>query len=155
MSQYLELSGRKSFTYKNDSLLSNIELYLADGNIYPTKGKYSYTKSAVADAEGTIILVVTFPNPQYLLKSGQFARVITNVGKPQYRVIIPKSAINQIQGVESVWVVSADSTAQFRKISILEQLDSSSVAVTGVSAGEMIVKNGSTRLSNNEKIKLQ
>lgn len=155
MSQYLKLSGRKSFTYKNDSLLSNIELYLADGNIYPIKGAYSYTKSAVADAEGTIILVVTFPNPQYILKSGQFARVVTNVGKPQYRVTIPQSAINQIQGVESVWVVNADSTVQFRKVSVTEELDNGMAAVIGLSAGETIVKNANARLSNNEKIKLQ
>ena len=154
MSQYLELSGRKSFTYNNENLLSDINLYLADGEAYPLKGAYSYTKSAVADAEGTIIIVVTFPNPNYLLKSGQFARVVTNVGKAQYMVTVPKSAITQIQGTESVWVVDADSTLHFRKISTIKEFDNGDVAVLGLSAGESIVRDGSARLSNNQKVTL-
>lgn len=155
MSQYLELSGRKAFSYNNKNLLSDIELYLADGKLYPIKGAYSYTKSAVADAEGTIILVVTFPNPNYLLKSGQFARVVTDVGTPQYMVTIPKCAINQIQGTESVWVVGADSTVQFRKVTTIKELESGDVAVLGLTAGQAIVKDGSARLSNNQKVNLQ
>ena len=153
MSHYLELSGRRSFTYNNAGLLSDITLSLADGSEYPFKGSYSYTKSAVADTEGTIIIVVTFPNPDYLLKSGQFARVRANVGVYREQITVPASAVRQIQGVASVWVVEADSTAYYRQVDIVSS-DGKTVAVEGLKVGERVVVDGNARLSNGQKVKV-
>ena len=153
MSQYLALSGRRSFTYNNATLLSDITLTLADGSVYPFKGSYSYTKSAVADAEGTIVIVVSFPNPDYLLKSGQFARVKANVGVYREQISVPASAVRQIQGTASVWVVSADSTAYYRGVDIVSS-DSKTVAVVGLKAGERVALDGNARLSNGQKVKV-
>ena len=155
VSQYLALSGRKAFTYNNKELLSDIELYLADGTKYPLGGSYSYTKSAVASTEGTIILVVTFPNPDYLLKSGQFARVKTNIGAVQPQIIIPDSAINEIQGVNSVWVVDRDSTVHYRQVTVGDAINGSHrVVLVGLKAGEKVVLDGGAKLSNGQKVKL-
>ena len=155
VAQYLNLSGRKAFTYNNKELLSDIELYLADGTKYPLDGSYSYTKSAVASTEGTIILVVTFPNPDYLLKSGQFARVKTNIGAVQPQIIIPDSAINEIQGVNSVWVVDRDSTVHYRQVTVGDAINGSHrVVLVGLKAGEKVVLDGGAKLSNGQKVKL-
>lgn len=153
--QYLALSGRKSFSYDNRDLLSDIELYLADGTKYPFSGSYSFTKSAVASSEGTIVLVVTFPNPNYLLKSGQFARVKTNIGTPQAHLVIPASAINEIQGVNSVWVVDSDSTAHYRQVTLGNVVDGNRrVVLLGLNEGEKVVLDGGAKLSNGQRVKL-
>jgi membrane fusion protein (multidrug efflux system) len=151
MADYLKLSGRKSFTYNNESLLSDITLSLADGSVYPFKGKYSYTKSAVADTEGTIIIVVTFPNPNYLLKSGQFARLSANVGEYRRQTIVPASAVRQIQGVSSVWVIGADSVAEYRQVTVLGS-DGKSIALTGGNSGESVALDGNVKLTNGQKV---
>ncbi|MBQ9137434.1 MAG: efflux RND transporter periplasmic adaptor subunit [Alistipes sp.] len=154
MAQYLNLSGRSSFTYNNESLLSDIVLTLADGRQYPFVGSYSYTKSAVADTEGTIIIVVTFPNPHYLLKSGQFARVTTSIGMPKMRITVPQSALQQTQGEESVWVIDADSTVHYRKVTTLGAPHDGVVAVSGLAAGESVALDGSAKLTNGQKVKV-
>lgn len=155
VSQYLALSGRKSFSYNNRDLLSDIELYLADGTKYPFGGSYSFTKSAVASTEGTIVLVVTFPNPDYLLKSGQFARVKTNIGSVHPQLSVPASAVNEIQGVNSVWVVDKDSTVHYRQIAVGElTADNRRVVLTGLQAGEKVARNGGAKLSNGQRVKL-
>ena len=151
MADYLKLSGRKSFTYNNESLLSDITLSLADGSVYPYKGSYSYTKSAVADTEGTIIIVVTFPNPNYLLKSGQFARLSANVGEYRRQTIVPASAVRQIQGVNSVWVIGADSVAEYRQVTVLGN-DGKSITLTGVNSGESVALDGNVKLTNGQKV---
>ena len=153
--QYLALSGRKSFSYDNKNLLSDIELYLADGTKYPFSGSYSYTKSAVASTEGTIVLVVCFPNPNYMLKSGQFARVKTNIGAAQQQIVVPTSAISEIQGVYSVWVIDSDSTAHYRQVAIGDAVDGNRrVVLSGLRSGEKVVTNGGSKLSNGQKVKL-
>lgn len=155
VAQYLNLSGRKAFTYNNKELLSDIELYLADGTKYPFNGSYSYTKSAVAATEGTIVLVVTFPNPEYLLKSGQFARVKVGIGTPRRQITVPASAVNEIQGVNSVWVVDRDSTVHYRKVEVGEvTAENRRVVLSGLQPGENVVANGSARLSNGQRVRL-
>lgn len=155
VSQYLTLSGRKAFTYNNKELLSDIELYLADGTKYPLGGSYSYTKSAVASTEGTIVIVVSFPNPDYLLKSGQFARVKTNIGASQRQVVIPLSAINEVQGVNSVWVVDKDSTVHYRQVSVGDIVNGGRRVVrSGLVVGEKVVLDGGAKLSNGQKVKV-
>lgn len=154
VAQYLNITGRKSFTYNNKELLSNIELYLADGTLYPYKGSYSYTKSAVAATEGTIIIVVTFPNPNYLLKSGQFARVKSNLGAPQPMLTVPQSAVNDIQGVQSVWVIKPDSTVEYRPVTLGVSYAGRQVLRSGVKVGESVVSHGGAKLSNGQKVKV-
>ncbi|MBQ5844902.1 MAG: efflux RND transporter periplasmic adaptor subunit [Alistipes sp.] len=154
MRQYLDYSGRRSFTYNNDSLLSDIALYLADGSHYPLSGSYSYTKSSVADSAGTIILVVTFPNPNYLLKAGQFARVATNIGEAIQRLTLPRQAIQQMQGVNYVWVVRPDSTVEYRKVAIGQTISDRQIVNSGVSKNEIVVINSNAKLSNGQKVKL-
>ena len=107
----------------------------------------------MADTEGTIIIVVTFPNPDYLLKSGQFARVRANVGAYREQITVPASAVRQIQGVASVWVVAADSTAYYRQVDIVSS-DGKTVAVEGLKVGERVVVDGNARLSNGQKVKV-
>lgn len=153
MAQYLELSGRRSFTYDNKNLLSDITLQIADGSVYPYKGSYSYTKSAVADNEGTIVIVVTFPNPNYLLKSGQFARVTANVGGYIEHLTVPSSAVRQIQGVASVWVIAADSVAEYRQVETVSN-NGKAVAVKGLKAGERVALDGNAKLTNGQKVKV-
>ncbi len=155
MRQYLSMSGRKSFSYENADLLSDIRLYLADGEPYPAVGTYSYTKTAVSGATGTIIIVVSFANPDYLLKAGQFARVETNVGAGQSCVTIPQSCVSQTQNINSVWVIRPDSTAEYREIALGQVEGGRWIIDSGLNAGEKVVVSGQIKLRNGAKVNPQ
>lgn len=155
MRQYLNLSARKSFTYENADLLSDIRLYLADGTAYPLAGTYSYTKTAVSDAAGTIIIVVSFANPDYLLKAGQFARIETNVGKGRTCVTIPQSCVSQNQNINSVWVIRPDSTAEYREVALGAITGTNWIVESGIRAGERVALSGQAKLRNGMKVNLQ
>lgn len=152
--QYLEWSGRREFTFNNDSLLSDIDLYLTDGSLYPYKGSYSFTRTSVADNEGTIVIVVNFPNPDYSLKTGQFARVKCNIGADREVLTLPYSAINQVQGINSVWMIDADSCAHYREVGLGERIDQRVVVTSGLQRGQMVAADGYSRLTNGQKVKL-
>lgn len=152
MKEYLSLTNRKSFTYENDSLLYNIKLYLADGELYPYDGFYNFTKTAVTDSMGTIIIVVSFPNPDYLLKSGQFARVITDVGVAKETITVPQSCITQTQDIASLWIIRPDSTAEYRKVTLGDTIDNRIIITSGVEVGEEVAVGGGMKLRNGMKV---
>ncbi len=152
MQQYLAYSGRKSFTYDNKGLLSDIELYLADGRLYPHKGFYNYTKPDVSNMMGTIIIVVSFPNPESLLKSGQFARVKCNVGNGIRGIIIPQQAVTERQNVTSVWVVDSVDTARFRHVTLGDTYGKWRIVASGLKAGERVAVDGLDKLHDGEKV---
>ena len=152
MQQYLEYSGRKTFTYDNRGLLSDIVLYLADGTRYPIDGMYNYTKTNISDSMGTIIIVVSFPNPDYSLKAGQFARVCANVGRGTPCVMVSQRCISQTQNVNSVWVIRPDSTAEFREVSLGGTYGGMWAVTDGLSAGEEVALYGSLKLRNGMKV---
>ena len=152
MSAYLLASGRKSFSYENRGLLSDIRLSLADGSEYPLPGFYKFTRQSIASAMGTIVIVVGFPNPEYSLKDGQFARISANIGTPKQCIIIPQQAIIQRQNNSSVWVIRPDSTAEYRKVQLGDTYGSDWIIKSGIEEGEVVAITGLQKLSNGMKI---
>lgn len=152
MAQYLRFTRPQASIYDNEGLLSDIQLQLADGSQYPYKGAYQYTRRDVSNGMGTLILVVGFPNPKRSLKPGQFARVEANVGPTQPHVVVPQQCVSQAQGVNSVWVVAADSTAAYRSVTPGEAYGSMWCIDEGLKAGEWVVVIGQQKLRNGEKV---
>ena len=152
MREYLKASGRSSFSYKNAELLSDIRLRLADGSEYPEKGFYKFTRQNVASGMGTIVIVVGFRNPNYALKTGQFARVTATVGDQRSSIVVPQRAVNQIQNISSVWVIRADSTAEYREVQLGKTSGEWWIVEEGLSAGEVIATTALQKLRNGIKV---
>ena len=143
-------SGRT--LYDNRGLLSDVVLYLANGEEYQHRGVYDYTKQNISSTSGTITLVVDFPNPDQQLKAGEYGRVATGIGSKQRIITIPQQCVNRTQGIESVWVVRGDSTVEYRQISTAETLGSRWVIQSGLSEGERVAVTGSQKLHNGAKV---
>ena len=152
MSQYMRSVEPNMPIYENEQLLSDITLRRSDGELYPLKGVYDYTRTEVADAAGTLAIVVDFPNPDYLLKAGQFARIEANVGPLRRRVVVPQQCIAQMQGQNSLWVVRADSVAEYRKVELGDTYGPMWIVTNGLSEGEWVVSSGGGKLRNGAKV---
>jgi membrane fusion protein (multidrug efflux system) len=152
MSEYLRISGRKTFSYDNASLLSNIRLRVADGSYYPEKGFYKYTRQSIASEMGTIVLVVGFKNPDYALKVGQFARITASLGADREHIVVPQRAVSQIQNISSVWVIRPDSTAEYREVKLGSTTGEWWIVESGVKEGEVVATTGLQKLRNGMKV---
>lgn len=152
MERYLRYAGVRPTIYDNEGLLSDIRLTLADGTPYPIEGYYKYTRKDISSATGTIVLVVGFPNPAGSLKPGQFARVEATVGGRQPRLLVPIEAVSQLQGVSSVWVVAADSTAHYRSVIVGETYGNRWAIESGLESGDRVILAGRQKLHEGAKI---
>lgn len=152
--RYFQLRGDDDQTpsYDNSSLLSNIRLYLPDGSLYPYEGTYAYTKRDAGDQTGTIIIVAGFPNPDLLLKVGQSAVVVADVGSPEGVVLVPQEAIVQQLDRAGVWIVGKDNTVSFKTVTLGEKFGTHWIVDSGLREGEVVVTNGIQRLRVGDKV---
>lgn len=154
MREYLAASHRTTFSYDNESLLSDIRLQVADGSEYPERGFYKFTRQSISSEMGTIVIVVGFRNPDYALKAGQFARVTASIGEPRQQIVIPQRAVSQIQSISSVWVIRPDSTAEYREVTLGATVGELWVVESGIAGGEVVATTGLQKLRNGMKVSL-
>ena len=95
-----------------------IELILANDDVYPHRGKFVTAERAVAVETGTLQIVAEFPNPDGLLRDGQFGRVRAAVATLKGAVICPQRAVAEVQSAKAVLVVGKDNTVAMRSVSV-------------------------------------
>lgn len=155
VAEYLNILERNKITkptYDNSNLLSNIELRLSDGSLYPHKGRYRYTNRDIATSMGTITIVVVFPNPDKMLKVGQYAKITTNVGSSFIAVLVPQRCVSQTQGTNSLWVMSADSSVKYRRVTLGDTYSNMWVIKEGLAPGEKVLTSGQMKMHDGMKI---
>ncbi len=129
-------------------------LTLADGTVYPEKGKVSTISGIVNQATGSVNLRVAFPNEQGVLRSGASGKVSIPRKVGNVFVIPQKSTFAQQDKIVLYKVVN-DSTVQ--SIVQVDPLpDGKNYVVTqGLEEGDRIVLDGIATLRNAQKIKIK
>ena len=118
------------------------ELILADGTVYPHKGKIILTDRQVDTNTGTIRLGAAFPNPGNILRPGEYGRVRIQTGMKKGAVLVPQSAVKELQGGYQVALVSADKKATIRTVRAGEKVGKLWVIDDGLKPGDEVVVEG-------------
>ena len=125
---------------------AEFELLLADNSVWPYKGTLVFSDRTIDPATGTLSVDVNFPNPQKILRPGQYARVRVPSQVITNAVLVPQRAVSQLQSVYSVVVVSADNKAEFRPVQVGARVDSWWIITSGLRAGDKVVVEGLQKL---------
>jgi len=122
-----------------------IEVKLADGSVYPIKGKLRFSDTRVSGTTGTVEAEAEIPNPKGELKPGQFVRVRL-IGAVRTNVVkLPTRAVLDSPQGKFVYVV-VDGKAMPRPIEPGDQLSDGWIINSGVKAGEPVVIDGTARI---------
>src|ERR1700677_1345949 len=150
------MSGRVKAGAKADLLRSGsaipLQLTLGNGNIYPYKGHIVFVDRQVNPQTGTIQIAGSFPNPQNLLRPGQFGRVKAETEVRHDALLIPQRSVSELQGAYQVAVVTPDNTVQIRAITPGPQLGSSWIITDGLRSDERVVTDGISKLKDGMRI---
>ena len=119
-----------------------LELILADGSVYPHKGKAALPDRQVDVKTGTITIVSYFPNPGNVLRPGQYAKVRAVLETLHDAVVIPQRAVHELQGIHQVAVVEVDNKIAIRKVQPGVRIGSQWVITSGLNGGESVVVEG-------------
>jgi len=118
------------------------ELILADGTVYPHKGKILWTDRQVDTSTGTIRLVAAFPNPGNILRPGLYGRVRIQTSAQKNALLVPQSAVKEIQGGYQVAVVGADKKVSIRPVKAGEKVGTMWVITEGLQSDDEVVVEG-------------
>ncbi|MBI3800731.1 MAG: efflux RND transporter periplasmic adaptor subunit [Deltaproteobacteria bacterium] len=119
-----------------------LELTLADGSVYPERGTFSLADRQVDLRTGTITMQSLFPNPENILRPGQYAKIRVAAETRKGALLVPQVAVQQLQGSSQVAVVGAENKIDIRPVKIGEQVGNMWIITQGLKLGERVVVEG-------------
>ncbi|WP_288244081.1 efflux RND transporter periplasmic adaptor subunit [uncultured Chryseobacterium sp.] len=134
--------------------LPMVELQLANGSLYPEKGRIEAITGQIDPTTGTIQFRVAFTNAQKLLSNGnsgtiRFPQCYENV------LVVPESATYEQQGIVYVYKVDKSDTARNVVVNVIDRIDNMALIKSGVNKGETIIAAGIGGLKPGTAVKKQ
>jgi membrane fusion protein (multidrug efflux system) len=148
--RYLELAERiKRFSETpppppnepSDEPTRSLQLVLAGDRLYPLRGYIAVVGSQVDPTTGTLTVQAFFPNPDALLRPGQYARMRITDKFPD-ALLVPERSVSQTQGQNQLAIVGADGKAEVRTVALGAVSGSFVIVNSGVKPGERVVVDG-------------
>lgn len=148
--QYLEWKRRHGGEERGRAASKGVfELYLSDGTLHPHRGDPTFADREVDPRTGTLLLQVSFPNPDGLVRPGQFARVRFPMERLTNAVLVPQRALLEMQATYAVYVVGEGDRAEYRRVTPGPRVGSWQVVRDGLRGGDRVVVEGIQKLQNN------
>jgi len=122
------------------------QLTLADGTTYPHKGRLYAVNREVDVRTGAVLVQAEFPNPGNLLRPGGFARISTVTRIQQGALLVPQSAVSELQGGYLIAVVGDDNKVSLRPVKMGTKVGTMWIVAEGLKLGERVVAEGTQKV---------
>ena len=132
-----------------------LRLILPDGSEYDGKGTWDFDDNEMSKETATIIMRLSFPNPDRLLVPNSYVTLLTDRKEPPKLPCIPQQAVFDLTGgSQGVWVLKDDNTVEQRVVDVREMSEGWVPVVSGLSLGEKVVISGHGKLGPGVKVKV-
>jgi len=154
--EYLRIARSYMDKYKQKIQKNNedlpVELILADGTLYNHKGKLDFIDRNVDPSTGAILLQASFPNPEGLIRPGQFARVKSIIKTEKDALLVPQKCITELQGQFSVFVVNSENKIERKQVEIGDKIDDLWIIKEGINNGNKVVLEGLQKVASGMEV---
>jgi membrane fusion protein (multidrug efflux system) len=147
--QYLQLMRRvreSPASREEAQREAELALILADGSLYEHKGRFEFVDREVDPNTGAILIQASFPNPDELIRPGQFARIKIEVAVAEDGILIPQRCVTELQGLYRVFVVNSENVVELRDINVGPKVADFWLILEGLEPGEKVVYEGLQRM---------
>jgi multidrug efflux system membrane fusion protein len=151
------------FTVPQDSLANVLQrmnagahlpvtAYSSDNSKEIATGTLYAVSNQMATSTGTVTLRATFPNDDEALFPSEFVNVKLLVDTLQNAVLVPTPAVQSGAPGDYVYLVNANNTVSVHKVTLGPSDGKNTVITSGLVAGNIVVTDGTDRLSDGAKI---
>jgi membrane fusion protein (multidrug efflux system) len=119
-----------------------VEFIQANDVRYPQTGTIIYVNRQVGTQTGTIQMAAAFPNPGAVLRPGGFGRVRIKTGDNKNALLVPQSAVMEVQSEYQLAVLTSDNKAVFRSVKVGDRVGPNWIITEGLKPGERVVVEG-------------
>jgi RND family efflux transporter MFP subunit len=123
-----------------------VDLILSDGVLYGSPGKFYFADRQIDPQTGTMRIAAIFPNPNGILRPGQFGRVRARTGVLRNALLVPQMAVNEIQGTYQVVVLGSGNKAEIRPVKVGMKTGTDWVIEQGLKPREQVIIQGFQRV---------
>ena len=125
-----------------------VKVGLANEAGFPHQGKLEFVDNQLDAKTGSVRMRATFDNSDNSLVPGLFARVQLSgsEGEQKRAILISDRAVGTDQNRKFVYVVKADSTAEYRAVTLGPVFEGLRIVRDGIKPGEKIIVNGLQRV---------
>ena len=118
----------------------------ADGSLYDRTGKLNFSDVRVSTTTGTRDARAELPNPDGVLRPGEFVRVILRGATRPNALTVPQKAVLEGPQGKFVYIVDENGTAQPRPVEVGDWAGDAWVINKGVQAGDRVITEGLMKL---------
>jgi membrane fusion protein (multidrug efflux system) len=118
-------------------------LILEDNTPYPVPGVLQFRDVTVDATTASVMLRMTFPNPDTALLPGMFVRAVVKEGVKEEAMLIPQQAvIRDPRGNPLSLVVEADNTVRQTALKLDRAIEDKWLVTSGLKPGDRIIVEG-------------
>jgi membrane fusion protein (multidrug efflux system) len=150
-SDYLYIMRRANKTKQKraSERKGTIELILSDGSLHDHFGVLDFIDREVNATTGSIMIQASFPNPDRLVRPGQFAKIRGKVETVKGAILVPQKAVSELQGVHILTVLTAGNIIKKRTVKTGSKLGDYWIIEEGIEEGDQVVYEGIQKVRNN------
>jgi membrane fusion protein (multidrug efflux system) len=119
-----------------------VEMVLADGSLHPHRGRLVFADRLIDSTTGTLLIDIAFPNPERIVRPGQYGRARVVIDLKPRALLVPQKAVAALQAVDTVGVVKADNTVDVRQVKTGPRVGTLWVIDSGLAMGERVIVEG-------------
>ena len=128
------------------------QLILSNGSVHPHKGKFFASDVSVNASTGSMRLCAIFDNPENILRPCQYGRVRSVMKVVKDAIVIPQRAVNELQGIRQVAVVTPEGNANIRNVKTGPRVNSGWLIEEGLKPGDKVVVEGFLKVREGIKV---
>lgn len=154
---YFSMSEAEYIAYLKDkkadqNIADNIALVIADGSTYEHRGKLENASGNIDASTGSMTLKAVFPNPDKLLRSGGYARVVVNK-KVESTLLVPMASVKDIQDRFFVFTLGDSNKVAMKPLEIAGRSGQNYLVKSGIKPGDKVAANGIDMLNDGMPVK--
>jgi membrane fusion protein, multidrug efflux system len=137
---------------KREGVAQNVQLELANKDIYPETGNIEVIQSDFNSTSGNIAFRASFNNPHGLLRYGQTGKILWPKNIKQ-AVIVPQKSTFEILDKRFIFVVDKAGVIHERVIKVAREEPNVYVVASGINPDEMFLLERQNKLDKGDKIR--
>jgi len=150
-----EYIGWRTAQKKGNEPDMRLRLLLPDGTEYERQGSWDFDDNTMSKETATIIMRLSFPNPDRLLIPNSYVTLLADYKNPPKLPSVPQQAIfDLVGGSQGVWVLKDDMTVEQRVVKVREMSEGWTPVDEGVKVGEKVVISGLGKIGPGMKVAL-
>jgi membrane fusion protein, multidrug efflux system len=129
-----------------------LTLILTDGKVWPHEGHIVFVDRQMNQQTGAIRIAASFPNPDNVLRPGQFGRVTAETEIRQDAILVPQMAIQELQGTKQVYIAEPDNKAHIVNVTLGPQVGNDWIVTSGLRADQLVITSNVQKLRDGTQL---